>query len=176
MAAIIPVSPALNACSECEASDSAAMLLNTFLIRKKQYRVYFNAGKLVWERFNITDDRTTVQVENILAIKSPLNQPSASLQNVNSAGDDAMVTNVKQFTIFYAKRMENSSNPNKWRHVSQTFQNNDSHVCEKWIETLQKQIGGKHAQSKSHLSEGETSKLIANNNKFTRHWYASLTL
>lgn len=53
-------------------------------------------------------------------------------------------TDVKQFTIFYAKRMENSSNPNKWRHYSQTFHNDDSQVCQSWIQTIQQQLKGKN--------------------------------
>lgn len=31
--------------------ESTPILLNIFLIRKKRYRVFYNAGKLVWERY-----------------------------------------------------------------------------------------------------------------------------
>lgn len=151
MAAIISVAPALNTCpmpaSECETTDAApnTMLLNTFFIRKKPYRVFFNAGKLVWERFKSNKDRVTVLVEDILAVKSNSLVPDAEQQRnaTTSINETDKPSNIKQFTIFYAKRMENSSNPNKWRHFSQTFQNNESHICELWIDTLQRQIDGK---------------------------------
>lgn len=154
-AAIISVTPALNACSmsasECETIDAApnTTLLNTFFVRKKPYRVFFSNGKLIWERFKSNNDRVTVLVENILAIKphetnsSVPEQQQQQQEDVNSAPEVDKSSNVKQFTIFYAKRMENSSNPNKWRHFSQTFQNNESHICELWIQTLQREIDGK---------------------------------
>lgn len=31
--------------------DDTPVLLNIFLIRKKRYRAFYNAGKLVWERY-----------------------------------------------------------------------------------------------------------------------------
>lgn len=31
--------------------ENTPILLNIFLIRKKRYRVFYNAGKLVWERY-----------------------------------------------------------------------------------------------------------------------------
>lgn len=34
----------------CDA-ENTPVLLNIFLIRKKRYRVFYNAGKLVWERY-----------------------------------------------------------------------------------------------------------------------------
>lgn len=35
-----------------DAVDSPRILLNTFTARKKRYRVYYNAGIIIWERFN----------------------------------------------------------------------------------------------------------------------------
>lgn len=71
---------------------------------------------------------------NILSVKVNVKNSSASEQR----------TDMKQFTIFYAKHMENSSNLNKWRHYSQTFHNNDSQVCQSWVQTLQQQLNGKN--------------------------------
>lgn len=131
-------------------------LLNTFFIRKKPYRVFLNGGKLVWERLKSNKDRITILVENILAVKynatnSPVNESEQQQQqqtqqrNTYTVNDADKPSNIKQFTIFYAKRMENSSNPNKWRHFSQTFQNNESHICDLWIQTIQRQIDGKRS-------------------------------
>lgn len=149
MAAIIPVTPAMNASSlsvsecetiEAEQTTSNSVLSNTFFIRKKEYSVCLCAGKIVWERLKAKNQKNTVLVENILSIAT---KTSSSTQNVSSS-DTETQSNIKQFTIFYAKRMENSSNPNKWRHFSETFQNNDSDVCETWIRIIQRQIDGKN--------------------------------
>lgn len=81
-------------------------------------------------------DRTIVAIENVLSVKPTIDDETAM-------ADQEKQTNVKQFTIFYAKRMVNASNPNKWRQFSQTFQNNDSQVCRVWIQTIQQHIDGK---------------------------------
>lgn len=143
-ATIIPVTPALNASSltvsDCETIETSPnqVLLNTFCIRKKDYSVSLDAEKLVYERSKTKSDRTIILVENILAIQSQVTKNSSvPEQNAETP------KNIKQFTIFYAKRIEASSNPNKWRHFSQTFQNSDSNVCQLWIDTLQRRIDGK---------------------------------
>lgn len=153
---IIPVTPALNACSlsvsECETMSADtipnSVLVNTFVIRKKQYRVTFSAGKLVWERVKSKDNRVTISIENILAIEYQVTNSPVPSKNEQKQSDETIdiekPPNIKQFTIVYAKRMENSSNPNKWRHFSQTLQNDDSHVCQSWIETLQQQLDGEN--------------------------------
>lgn len=54
MAAIIPVTPApvdrSFATASSKTDDENDILLNTFYIRKKPYQVFFNAGKVIWER------------------------------------------------------------------------------------------------------------------------------
>lgn len=157
MAAIISVTPALNTCSmpasdgETNNAHPDTTLLNTFFIRKKPYRVFLNAGKLVWERLKSNKDRVTILVENILAVKyhatnSAVNESEQTQQqNAYAVNDTDKPSNIKQFTIFYARRMENSSNLNKWRHFSQTFQNNESHICDLWIQTIQRKIDGKRS-------------------------------
>lgn len=98
-------------------------------------------------------DRAIVPMENIIAVQSELNGTSSIIRmapsdqvvndtNVHDNGDKHHST-VEQFTIVYAKRMGNSSNPNKWRHFSQTFQNSDSEICQRWIRMLKKRIDGK---------------------------------
>lgn len=92
-------------------------------------------------------------MENIIAVQSELNgtssitimTPADQVVNDPNVDDNAdkQHSNVKQFTIVYAKLMVNSSNPNKWRHFSQTFQNSDSEICKRWIRMLQKRIDGK---------------------------------
>lgn len=102
--------------------------------------------------FCFKTDRVIVPIENIIAVQSELNGTSS----IMTPADDQMVndphvddnadkqhSNVKQFTIVYAKRLENSSNPNKWRQFSQTFQNTDSEICKRWIQMLRKRIDGK---------------------------------
>lgn len=96
-------------------------------------------------------------MENIIAVQSELNVMSTSITlmiradqvvndpNVDDNADKQQHSNIKQFTIVYAKRMENSSNPNKWRHFSQTFQNDDSEICKRWIQMLQKRIDSKNS-------------------------------
>lgn len=93
-------------------------------------------------------------MENIIAVQSESNgtssttiitTPADQMVNDPNVDDNAdkQHLNVKQFTIVYAKRMVNSSNPNKWRYFSQTFQNSDSEICQRWIRMLQKRIDGK---------------------------------
>lgn len=163
---IIAVTPAINANSlsipECETisidASPISMLLNTFIIRKKEYCVMLSAGKLVWERVKSKNDRITVLIENILTVQPQVKHLSVHKRNqqqqhqqqqhdqsVCETVDTQNTTpNIKQFTIVYTKRMENSSNSNIWRHFSQTFHNNDSQVCQLWVETLQRQIDGKN--------------------------------
>lgn len=59
MATIIPVIPApversfatASTRNSCDTVDDVNdILLNTFYIRKKPYQVFFNAGKVMWER------------------------------------------------------------------------------------------------------------------------------
>lgn len=143
MAAIIPVKPAVNASSlsvsECETSEidaeqttSTSCLSNSFFVKKKEYCVSLCAGKLIWERLKTKEVRNTVLVSNILSVKVPEDNQNAKTERT-----------LKEFTIFYAKRIENSSNPNKWRSFSQTFRHRDSQVCKTWIQTIQRQIDGK---------------------------------
>lgn len=147
---IIPVAPALNASSlsvsECETIEIVSVLSTTFFVRRKEYSVQLDAKRLVWERLKAKNDRNTVLIENILAVK-PQIQKSSSMpdaqHNSNTNLETDTLPKVKQFTIFYAKRVENSSNPNKWRTCSQTFTNIDSQVCQSWIQTLQRHINGK---------------------------------
>lgn len=179
---IIPVTPALNANSlsvsehETIPDDTIpnSMLLNTFMIRKKEYRVLLSGGQLVWERAKTKDDRITVLIENILSIQVHVKNvpvPEQQQQSVSETSDtQKSPPHIKQFTIVYAQRMENSSNPNKWRHFSQTFHNDDSEVCQLWIETLQRQIDGKNDQNLSrflhvfllcqHLNNNKETKLV----------------
>lgn len=131
--------------SECETIEStpSSTLVNTFLLRKKEYSVVLDARKIVWERSKPKNDRVTILVECILAIKPQFTKNSSVPQQQQTNTETVNSSDVRQFTIHYAKRMENSSNPNKWRYFSQTFHNNDSEVCELWINTLQQQIDGK---------------------------------
>lgn len=96
----------------------------------------------------VQTDRSIVSVENIIAVQSDLNSTTMTELTVSESNaddtNDEKQSNIKQFTIVYAKRMENSSNPNKWRHFSQIFQNDDSQVCQLWIRAIQHQIDGKN--------------------------------
>lgn len=134
-----------------------SVLINTFVIRKKQYCVRLNDGQFKWQRLKSSNLCKTIAVENIIAIQPKVRNslvPEQQVQQQQQSSPDqspmAGCTNketekpsiLKQFTIFYAKRMENSSNPNKWRYLTQTFQNSDTQVCQLWIETIQQQING----------------------------------
>lgn len=136
-----------------------SVLINTFVIRKKQYCVRLSDGQLVWQRLKSSELWSTIAVENIIAIEPKVinslvpeqqSQPQQKQQQPSDQSATTVCSNkdvekpltLKQFTIFYAKRMENSSNPNKWRYFTQTFQNSDSQVCQLWIETIQQQIDG----------------------------------
>lgn len=89
-----------------------------------------------FEKKKSNSDRTIVPIENILSVKPDIDKTAESVQENHA--------NAKQFIIFYAKRMVNASNPNKWRQFSQTFQHNDSQVCQLWIQAIQQQLNGKH--------------------------------
>ncbi|XP_053684121.1 ceramide kinase [Sabethes cyaneus] len=45
------------------------VLLNTFVISKKKYRVFYNAGSLVWEAENSKKVKTTVPVSDIISVR-----------------------------------------------------------------------------------------------------------
>lgn len=132
---------------------SNSVLMNTFVIRKKQYCVRLNDGQFVWQRLKSSESGTKIAVENIIAVEpkitnslvSELQQYKVQQPAPDQSGNKDAETplTLKQFTIFYAKRMDSSSNPNKWRYFTQTFQNSDSQVCQLWIETIQQQINGK---------------------------------
>lgn len=150
MAVIIPVTPALNASSlpvsEYESNEAPPNFVssNTFFIRNKEYNVQINAKKLVWERTKSKNDRNSVSIENILTVKSQVPKTSSmSMENTGPNIEREFSPKIKQFTIFFAKRLESSSNPNKWRIVSKTFQNKDSQVCASCVRSLQRQINGK---------------------------------
>lgn len=146
--------------SQCKTSSTTATittshsaLTNTFVIRKKQYCVRLSNGQLEWHRLKSSEPCKTIAVENIIAIEpKPTNSfvpeqqkqspdQCTSAEFTNKDGEKPLA--VKQFTISYAKRMENSSNPNKWRYSTQTFHHSDSQVCQLWIEIIQQQINGK---------------------------------
>lgn len=150
MAVIIPVTPALNACSlsvsEYESNEALPNFVssNTFFIRKKEYNVQLNAKKLVWERTKSKNDRKSVSIENILTVK--LQVPKTSSMSMETTGpniESEFSPNIEQFTILFAKRVDSSSNLNKWRIVSKTFQNKDSQVCASCVQFLQRRINGK---------------------------------
>lgn len=73
-------------------------------------------------------------IEDILAVQPTIDDAEVPEQQ--------KLANVKQFVVFYAKRMVRTSNPNKWRQCSQTFQNSDSQVCRQWIQAIQQQLDG----------------------------------
>lgn len=143
-------------------NTSNLVLINTFVIRKKQYCVRLSDGQFVWQRLKSSELCSTIAVENIIAIEPKVTnsvvpeqqqqnqQPDQSAATACSNKDGEKPLTLKQFTLFYAKRMENSSNPNKWRYFTQTFQNSDSQVCQLWIETIQQQINGKKCQKKRY--------------------------
>lgn len=136
-----------------------SVLMNTFVIRKKQYCLRLSDGQFVWQRLKSSESATTVAVENIIAVEPKvtnslvpdLQQQPHKLPDQSGTTDAEKPLTLKQFTIFYAKRMGNSSNPNKWRYSTQTFQNSDSQVCQMWIETIQQQIDGKRRSTKKIL-------------------------
>lgn len=112
--------------------DEDQVVSNTFLIRKKEYCVSIKKEKIEWKRLN---DENTVSVRNILSVKVPAKK------------------NVTEFTMFYAKRIENASNPNKWKLSTRRFQNRDINVCQMWKEIIQRMIDGEHIYININLIE-----------------------
>lgn len=161
----VPELPGSVPISQCKISTAAATantpnapIINTFVIRKKQYCVRLSDGHLEWHRLKSSESCKTIAVENIIAIEPkvrnslvPEQQKQSPDQCATANKDAEKPLPVKQFTIFYAKRMVNSSNPNKWRYSTQTFNNSDSQVCQLWIETIQQQINGKRYQIKKKI-------------------------
>uniref|UniRef100_A0A1Q3F3B9 Putative sphingosine kinase involved in sphingolipid metabolism n=1 Tax=Culex tarsalis TaxID=7177 RepID=A0A1Q3F3B9_CULTA len=62
------------------------VLLNTFVISKKKYRVFYNAGVLVWEAENSKKEKTTVPIGDIISatLSTTASGRSSSKQNANN--------------------------------------------------------------------------------------------
>lgn len=98
--------------------------------------------------------RMSVPLANILAI-NPQSSDSNNEQAIVAStatfdavdadsGDTAQSLPMrKQFTIVYAKRSLNSTNLNKWRHLSITLHSTDAYVVDSWTRTLQNELSGK---------------------------------
>lgn len=60
------------------------VLLNTFVISKKKYRVFYNAGVLVWEAENSKKEKTTVPIGDIISATLSTTASGRSSSKVNA--------------------------------------------------------------------------------------------
>lgn len=148
-----------------DAADSPPVLLNTFCVRKKRHRVFYNAGVVVWERFEsnkgafrrflaarpscerqslvlLHAGRVLVPIQDVIAINPKTEAAADSLSQGDAIISASAEPQRQHFTVVYAGRSEHSSNRNKWRYKSITFSNSDAHVVRLWIDTLQQAING----------------------------------
>ena len=145
-------------------NEENVILLNTFTIRKKRFRVFYNAGKLVWERYQskkgnycfcccppdtgwlasvkpqqLTQlsfpERMSIPVSDVLAITPKLSEIDAD--------DETSEKQRKSLTIIYAKRSQTSTDQNKWRHYNVTFGSSDYRLIKLWARTLHQAVNGK---------------------------------
>ncbi|CAO1421308.1 unnamed protein product [Diamesa hyperborea] len=132
-----------------ELNPNNIVLLNTFLIDKCRYRVFYNSGLLIYEKEKSKKGNKTIQIENIINVKTQLNfvpvtngfqqsnGPSIPSPSTNTNNDLSLdQLSFKNITINYAKQVSGAKNVNKWRIRSITFNNSDKRIIREWYESL----------------------------------------
>ncbi|CAH0392523.1 unnamed protein product [Bemisia tabaci] len=99
------------------------VLLNSFFVKKKRHKVYLNKGILLWELDTNPYTRSTVSVQDILAVDSwPKDGVSCCSHTEKHTS----------FKISYASKKKK----NKWKCEDIIFQNSDQNLVSRWISTL----------------------------------------
>lgn len=143
-------------CKDQQNSDfRSAVLLNTFLVEKKRYRVFYNNGLLVWEKEKSKKNKCCIPIEDLISVSLPkqrkITSQSQGFPVIDSASpslNSDVIPNeeftYKSFTINYAKRLIDveqgtaDKDVNKWRTHSLTLHNNDKMIVKEWFDTLSK--------------------------------------
>ncbi|CAD7094183.1 unnamed protein product [Hermetia illucens] len=139
-----------------EIKEKHDILLNTFLISNKKFRVLLHHGSLVWEKENSKNGKTTVPLIDILAVRlasssnrNKSNNISSSRISINpsvsslptsavpSTSSDTFDSSKNYLYIYYAKRDSNCQRDhNRWRKHTLKLYNTDYRIIQTWHNTL----------------------------------------
>ncbi|XP_046623003.1 ceramide kinase isoform X1 [Neodiprion virginianus] len=112
---------------------SDAVLLNTFVIRKKRCRVYFHRGTLIWETERPPYTRWTLPLTDVLAAHYG-NDADVD----NTGGVDEKSQAPTSFVLHYAAR----GSKHKWSHHSVRMSHTDSRQVASWVKTIRNYLSG----------------------------------
>ncbi|XP_012258476.2 ceramide kinase [Athalia rosae] len=113
---------------------SDAVLLNTFVIRKKRCKVYFHRGTLIWETERAPYTRWTLPLTDVLAA----HYGNGEDEEISMGNVDEKVFSPTSFTIHYAAR----GAKNKWSHHTVTMSHTDSRQVGSWVKTIRNYLTG----------------------------------
>ncbi|KAG5673455.1 hypothetical protein PVAND_003501 [Polypedilum vanderplanki] len=147
-----------NGAYQPEQEIKSSILLNTFQIDKKSYRVFYNNETLIWEKIKNNKSKVIIPIHDVISVCYPkrkssqptpqvtpsLTSPQHTQQIYHDANDDN-----RSITINYAKRCidpkvesgkssKNCGDRNKWRIHSVTLHSNDKYIIKEWHDTLNK--------------------------------------
>lgn len=109
---------------------SDAVLLNTFVIRKKRCRVYFHRGTLIWETERAPYTRWTLPLTDVLAARYCDEKDEEIV--------DEKLAAPTSFVLHYAAR----GSKNKWSHHSVRMSHTDPRQVASWVKTIRNYLTG----------------------------------
>ncbi|XP_012278630.1 ceramide kinase [Orussus abietinus] len=111
--------------------SSGAVLLNTFVIKKKRCRVYFHRGTLIWETERPPYTRWTLPLTDALAARFadgsvPISPESKEKQS------SPPTSSPTSFVLHYAAQ----GPKNKWSHHTVTMSHTEPRQVASWVKTI----------------------------------------
>ncbi|XP_075219153.1 ceramide kinase isoform X4 [Lycorma delicatula] len=158
------------ACLDGDVWDT--VLLSTFVIQKKKFKVLFNQGTLIWENEAPPYTRRTLPLHDIIAVSYNHNKShsccyreapvvidagvsSSSSSNSNNcdtindvSGSGSPVIQHLSFNVHYASKEKK----NKWLYNVMSLSHSDPHLINRWVHTLSTFISGYSQRPKRLLA------------------------
>ncbi|XP_011175344.1 ceramide kinase [Solenopsis invicta] len=121
-------------------ASKSAVLLNTFIVKKKRCRVYFHRGTLIWETERPPYTRWTLPLTDVLAVRYGDDWiPGVSVKEKEPTQPTSPTTVCPtNFILHYAVRRPK----NKWRHHSVTMSHTDPRQVASWVKTIRNYLLG----------------------------------
>ncbi|XP_046682846.1 ceramide kinase [Homalodisca vitripennis] len=104
------------------------VLLNTFIISKKKFKVYFHRKTLIWERETPPHSRTSLPVNDIIAVKYLHNSDQSCCCNV----DNGVESTHQVFTVHFVVQEKQ----NQWKYKRVDLESSDHRQVTTWVTTL----------------------------------------
>ncbi|XP_054281444.1 ceramide kinase [Macrosteles quadrilineatus] len=110
------------------------VLLNTFSIGKKKYKVYFHRQTLIWESETPPHSRTSLPINDIIAAKYIHNDDQSCCSTPSETGVSEDVDTVHlDFTVHYVVQEKQ----NEWKYKRVDFKGSDHRHVTSWVMTLE---------------------------------------